>query len=35
MLSLKGIDVESRDIDGNTPLIYAAYYSHVEIVIHS
>jgi hypothetical protein len=32
MLLMKGIDVESRDVDGNTPLILAAFNGHIEIV---
>jgi len=32
MLLMKGIEVESRDIYGNTPLILALYGGHIEIV---
>ena len=32
MLSMKGIDVETRDNNGKTPLNNAAFYGHVEIV---
>ena len=31
MLLMKGIDVESRDVNGNTPLINAAFKGRVEI----
>jgi hypothetical protein len=32
MLSMKGVDVESKDTYGNTPLINASYHGRVEIV---
>jgi ankyrin repeat protein len=31
MLLIKGIEIESKDVGGNTPLINAAAYGHVEI----
>jgi ankyrin repeat protein len=31
MLLIKGIEIESKDVDGRTPLMNAAYYGHVEI----
>jgi ankyrin repeat protein len=31
MLLIKGIEIESKDVDGMTPLINSAYYGHVEI----
>ena len=32
ILSWAGADIEVRDDDGNTPLIYASIYGHIEIV---
>jgi hypothetical protein len=32
MLLMKGIDVESRDVNGNNPLMNAAFEGHIEIV---
>jgi ankyrin repeat protein len=31
MLLIKGIEIESKDVDGRTPLMSAAFFGHVEI----